>query len=343
MPDTGAAAGQEDESVLWLHQGTTALSYADKDAFELAGWSLVWRVAQTDQVFDYTLEPHSDADIAADGGHLLVITLVNGEGDLIIKKPSTGSGWRNQPKYFRTRSEDIDMDGLYSAFLRSVGVAPATSQVTTVNWEVRESDSFCRELTVLETALTLWGYTAEDINDPTKITLEATARLPDNRVGDPNGWLQVTVVTATTGDDPVLRLSWITFPVAVTSVQDGMAYPETDAAISPAYVYDYDVQVKATKTIAITGVSTGSKTFTMAGDQRRWFSKGGAFVVSGSTGNDAAGVAYTVTAISYSGGNTTVTVSQTVASAVADGSIVLTLRFTLADGTITVPVQATRT
>lgn len=345
MPDTGAAAGQEVEGTLWLHQGTSPLSYANAAAFELAGWELVWRVAQATQTFTYTLQPHPDTDLAADGAHLVVVTLVNGEGDLIVKKPTTGTGWRRYPWAFRTRAESTDQDDAYNAILRGVGVAPASSQVTTVNWEVRESDSFARLLTILETAVTLWGFTAEDLTDATKITLEAAARLPSNRDGIPNGWIEVTVVSATTGDDPVLRLSWITFPAAVTNIQEGMTYPTAvtgaDDDIVPPLVYNYDVQAKGAKSIAITGVSVGSKTFTMNGDQRRWFSVGGSFAITGSTGNDLA--AYTITAISYSGGATTVTVSQTPASAVADGNVGLVIRFTVADGKITVPVQATRT
>lgn len=70
---------------------------------------------------------------------------------------------------------------------------------------------------------------------------------------------------------------------------------------------------------AITAVNTAAKRFTIAGDQTARFTVGITIRVAGSTGNDAY---YTVAAVSTSGGNTLVTVDETVASATADGNLV---------------------
>jgi hypothetical protein len=338
MPDTGQAAGQQAEFAVRLTQSGAALSYANAAAFEGAGWTLLYRAAQTAQVPSYTLSPWTEK---GDGWHLVVLTLIDGQGPASFKKPTSGVGWKAFPEALHIAAESTDNDDTYSAILQSVGVAPAETLTTTYDFNVREGDSLTREVSILETAVTIWGWTAEQLADGT-LTLDAAVRAAANRVGQPNGWMQVTVKTAVTGDDPVLRLSWITFPAARTSIQDGMEYasvdPTNDADLSPT-AYNYDVQATGSQTWAITAVSTVSKTFTVSGDRRRWFSKGGQFTVD--SGANAG--TYTVTAIAYAGGNTTVTVVETVTSAVVAGNVVVTVRFTVLDGTVTVPRQETRT
>lgn len=68
----------------------------------------------------------------------------------------------------------------------------------------------------------------------------------------------------------------------------------------------------------VTAVSTGSKQFTVGGiDLTSNIQIGDKIAITGSTGNDGV---YTVTAISFST-NTVITVSETVASATADGQL----------------------
>lgn len=71
-------------------------------------------------------------------------------------------------------------------------------------------------------------------------------------------------------------------------------------------------------TRAITGVSTTAKTFTIAGNHLKEFPAARRLYVGGSTGNDGW---YTVVEAHLSSTNTIIRVSQTVASAVADGTI----------------------
>lgn len=104
--------------------------------------------------------------------------------------------------------------------------------------------------------------------------------------------------------------------------------------------FDFDVQLVGVKTYAITAVNTGTKKYTLSGDKQRFFNVGGAFTVTGSTGNNGT---YTVTVITYTGGNTVLTVSEVVPSAVADGSVNAPLKITPVRGTITVTRQEDRT
>lgn len=74
----------------------------------------------------------------------------------------------------------------------------------------------------------------------------------------------------------------------------------------------------ASGAFSIVAVSTVNKTFSIATNQTSIFVVGVRFVVSGSTGNDGT---YTVVQSTFAGGNTVITVSEVIPSAVADGSI----------------------
>jgi hypothetical protein len=71
---------------------------------------------------------------------------------------------------------------------------------------------------------------------------------------------------------------------------------------------------------AITAVSTGSDTVTIAGDHTTEFAAGTDFNITGSTGNDGG---YTVASVALDGGNTVITVEadQAIANATADGYV----------------------
>lgn len=67
----------------------------------------------------------------------------------------------------------------------------------------------------------------------------------------------------------------------------------------------------------VDGVDQGNRKFTFNGvDLSSEFSRGDTLTIVGSTGNDGA---YTVDAVVYAGGNSTIEVIETLASAVADG------------------------
>jgi hypothetical protein len=335
MPDTGQAAGQEVEVAVRFTRFGRPLSYADAATWEAAGWALTYRAAQEDQVPSYTLQPHTDATLAADGWHLLVAVLVNGQGPVVFKKPGgVRSYFDANPPAFQLAAEGVDLDDVYNAIQTAVGVATGTDQLVVLDFQVTEGDSLVKQFTIFETAVTLWGYVVEDLDNGT-LTLTAAVRLPDNRVGDPDAWVEITVVSATTGADPVLRMSWTDFPAGL---EFDSVDPTDDADVQPV-ACNTDVQFTGSKTYSITAVSQGSKTFTLSGDRRRWFSRGGQFVVTGSTGNNGT---YTVTAIAYSGGNTVLTVTEALLSAIADGLAGVTITQTVAKGKLTIYPQVTR-
>ena len=82
-------------------------------------------------------------------------------------------------------------------------------------------------------------------------------------------------------------------------------------------------------TFAVTGV-TGSS-FTVAGNQVGSLPSGSSLIVSGATGNNGP---YTIVAAVY-GSSTTITVAQTVPSAVADGTLTV---FVETSGTVEIPI-----
>ncbi len=343
MPDTGAAAGQQVEASVRLRRYGVALSYANAAAFELAGWLLSWRVAQAAVALSYTLVPHPVATKAALGWHVIVLTLVNGEGDLLIAKPA-GSGWTSSPADgWRTRCESTDNDDVYNAIQQGVGVATEADLVTVVDYLVTDDDSFMRVFAADNAALALFGYDSSDLNDgpPSTLTLEGSLRKADNSAGIPDAWLAVTVVTADDGEDPVLRISWGDYPSAVASVQLGLDFPSTDVtddALQPSVVYLWQVRYLGTQTFAVTAISTGlNGTFTIAGDRRQWFAKGGSFTKT------ATGTAvWVVSSVSYSGGNTIITVTGTIISGVVDGNLTVAIKRTLGKGTITTESRQVR-
>ncbi|NLG44818.1 MAG: hypothetical protein GX547_16370 [Phycisphaerae bacterium] len=72
------------------------------------------------------------------------------------------------------------------------------------------------------------------------------------------------------------------------------------------------------QSVAIAGVSTGAKTFSIAGDLSAVLTAGAVFRVSGSTGNDGY---YTVVSATHADGTTTVTVVEAITDATVDGTL----------------------
>jgi hypothetical protein len=71
----------------------------------------------------------------------------------------------------------------------------------------------------------------------------------------------------------------------------------------------------------VAGVTTGTKTLTIAGDYHGQFASGDAITISGSTGNDGSYILASAPTYSAGTGQTSLVVTGTLASAVADGSI----------------------
>lgn len=79
----------------------------------------------------------------------------------------------------------------------------------------------------------------------------------------------------------------------------------------------YELTYTVTGHFNITALSTGSKTFTVAGDKTEVFAIGDTFEITGSTNNNST---FTIVDITLSAGNTIFTVSETVGATV-DGQI----------------------
>jgi len=84
----------------------------------------------------------------------------------------------------------------------------------------------------------------------------------------------------------------------------------------------YFARESASLSFPITGVNTGTKKFTISGLWTYFFAAGYSITVLGSTGNDRV---YTVVGSAVVSGNTEIEVSEVIASAVADGTIYVSL------------------
>jgi hypothetical protein len=224
----------------------------------------------------------------------------------------------------RTRINRIDTS---PDFTIGAAVVDAAARTVSINWS-----SF-------PTGASISGFT---------ITAVSTGSKTFTMAGDKRGFfdgISSLIVANSTGNDGKYTLVSMAYTGGntVITVQETPASSTADGTLAQ---YDdtkeflYDVQVTVPRNNTITAVSTGSKTFTMSGDQRRWFNVGGTITVTGSTGNDGT---YTVTVINYTGGNTVLTVTETVPSAVADGSVRVTFKITVIKGTLTVSRQEDRT
>lgn len=340
MADTGDKAGQAKEFAFQLLQNGAALAYANATAFEAAGWALDLRVAEAQQTFTYTLIPHPDTTLAAQGWHVVKTTMVNGHGMLLVQIPTTGTGWQVAPAGYGLTHETVDLDDLYSQLLSGAGVTLASTTIVSSNFDIIEGQSFTGQVVALLSALTAFGFDNDDLLDGT-LVLSGMVRLPDNATGIPNAYLAVSVDSASGANNPVLRISLPRYPLtAVASLTEGMAIVSADPNPSSAR-FLYDVQAVGSKTLAVSAVGTGpGGTFTFASDQRRWFAIGQSFTITGSTNNNAT---WTVAGVSYNGTNTIVTViaGQTV-GAVADGTAAIPVEIVLVKGTINVSRQETR-
>ena len=118
-----------------------------------------------------------------------------------------------------------------------------------------------------------------------------------------------------------------------------MDYSSSDESEVATISYLYDVQMKGAKTFAVTGGNQVGHTYTLGGDQRQWFSVGGTFAIAGSTGNNGT---YTCSALSYAAGTTTLTVVEAIPTTTFNGSAQITIKTTLANGSITALLQRDR-
>lgn len=150
-------------------------------------------------------------------------------------------------------------------------------------------------------ALNLGGYGAPNIllTDVLTATIAVTAYGEDTPIATINVFADLPSSTDET--------------TTITNVELGYA----STAVIPDNVYQ--ILYTITGTIAVTAADVGAKTFTVSGDRSGVFIVGDTFVVSGGATN--AGT-YTVTAISYSAPNTTITVAEAPGSATITSNVI---------------------
>lgn len=216
----------------------------------------------------------------AEGKGEVQLTTQEGQGTVYLHPPA---GSFVNVESWAMDVEANDLDTIAAKIDASAGTPTPDDRATSTDYTITEGDSFQRTLTVPSTALADFGIS--DLSTVTAISGAARTRI--NRVDtSPDFTFTATIIDAAAG---TIAIGWNSFP--------------SGAAIGA---------------IAITAVSTGSKTFTLAGDQRKFFDGITRLLVANSTGNDGY---YTVVSMALVGGATVITVSETINSSTVDGSL----------------------
>lgn len=147
-----------------------------------------------------------------------------------------------------------------------------------------------------------------DLLDAGTANLGATLRLRDS----------TTVIVELIMDDPAFGAADGSGDATAAAISPDDAVASGDVDNFQCLDRDETLVFSGTvgESVSVTGVNTGSKTFTVAEDYS-FLAAGDRIRISGSTGNDGF---YTVVSVSGSG-PTTITVVETPASAVADGLV----------------------
>ncbi len=299
-----------------------AQTYANAAAFTGAGGAFTWYnagVALASQP-SYTLTP-----VGVTGMHFLTFNLPLGVDTILITKPS---GIRSDPDALVLAIGSADADSIDSKISTAVGTPVASDRVTQYDWEMTEGDSFLKEMQISVSALSDFGYT--DLADlPAGAwTIAAAARLSTN----PPPAAPTFTMVATVSDKTNRKVK--------IAIPKGLANATVDYTVGSSRAFSYDVQLQGPIAIPITAVSTGAKKFTVAGDQRLYFTAADTFTITGSTGNNAT---YTIVSATLVSTTTEIVVVETVPNAVADGTINTNVKLTPIRGTLTIKRQETTT
>lgn len=298
----------------------TALVYADATAALADGWQWLWLLAAelVSPQPSFTLTPNPES---IDGGdYFLTHSLVQGVHTLLqlhathLPVPDT---------WVLVVGSD-DADSIRASLAGALGTLVSSDRIAQYDWEWTEGDSFSRTMGFPSAALSDFGLS--DLSDIAgqEFSIRCFARTDDNRPTSTKDFeLPATIVSKTD------RTVKVQIPAGLT----GATISSGDSA-----EFEYDIQVSCLMPRAITAVSTVGKTFTVSGDQRLYFGKGKTFTVTASTGNNGT---FTPTLVSYDGADTTITVSEVVPDATADGAANGLLRITGIRGVITCNEQET--
>lgn len=203
--------------VALLDASGNGLSYADKTAFEAAGWALSFRDPATGNALGsqpaYTLSPVTGVT----GRHTVLVTLGTSAWFARITPPSTAYDFAVLPGASWDGST-YDSDDLYSRLSTVYGTALSGSTVSTVALpNMVEGDTYLTTVTVPAAYLARMGWT-----DLTGSTLTGTIRRPeDTTTGTPACTLDATgtppngLLAVNGTDAKAVDLSWTTYPTGM--------------------------------------------------------------------------------------------------------------------------------
>lgn len=197
-----------------LDASGNGLSYADKTAFEAAGWALSFRAPATGSALGsqpaYTIAPVSGVT----GRHTVLVTLGTTAWYARITPPSVNHDFAILPSVTWDGST-YDSDDLYARLSTVYGSALSGSTVSTVAMpNMVEGDTYATTVTVPAAYLARMGWT-----DLTGATLTGTIRRPgDTTTGTPACTLDATgtppngLLAVNGTDAKAVDISWTTYP-----------------------------------------------------------------------------------------------------------------------------------
>lgn len=309
---------------LYLYDAAGApLAYANLTAATTAGWSFTWR-DKTDTALASPPTLTLASTNATTGRHKLTFNLPTVDAVLYITPPSALH--RSVPADYVYSDTTNNPDDIVNLLTISVGTPLAASSISTYDITVAEGDSLSVGIAYPLTSLAAWGFT--NLTDAAWTVTGAVRETTDDGTGTPVP-LQVQITDTVAG---LLNIGWGTFPTGLNLQPSDVLTGSRDRR--------YDVQAVRTDNYAITAAVAGAGgTLTIAGDLRKRFTTGATITV---TGGANAGT-WTVASIALISGNTRFTVTGTLPSSVAGGTIAATLRVTGIRGTLKVVRQEDRT
>jgi hypothetical protein len=225
--------------VALLDTAGAGLSYANKTAFEAAGWSLSFRDPATGSALGVQPSYTITAASGVTGRHTVLVTLSTTAWYIRITPPSTAYDFAVLPGAMWDGST-YDADDVYSRLSTVFGVSNGSTVNTVTLPNLVEGDSYLATVTVPQAYLTRMGWT-----DLTGATLTGTIRRPeDTTTGTPACTLDATGtppngLLAVNGTDPrAVDISWTTYPTGMV-----LTSPERTAG-----TVNFRVEVQAVKT-----------------------------------------------------------------------------------------------
>lgn len=317
--------GDAFEQALYLETlGGSTQAFANAAAFVAAGFALTWEAMDGSTIVSqptYTIA--ADAVIA--GRHKCIFTLPTVPSRLKVTVPN---GFISTPNEVALIFSSYDEASIVALLTASIGTPASQDRVSIYDWDVTENDSLFKEMIFPTLTLTDWGYS--DFSAAGWTITGAVRTLGDTGTGSPLAVLSCEVTDAV---NHKVGIGWGVYPTALALAAADLTNGSKQVA--------YDCQARRSESFAITAAVAGaSGTLTIAGDKRKYFSINAGSTFTVDTGANAG--TYTPTALTFTGGNTVVTVAN-VPSAVVAGNIVVPVTITGIRGSLNLRRQEDRT